>query len=140
QLRSSILMSVVLSGRRVRKPLTGLGGILMPRSSRTQRAAIGIHTGITLAITRPGGVIFLDAAEPLSNCGNGERVMNVHIGDCVTFRDRAYVVRGMSPMGAVRRRLQLEEMDTGEHIEVSGDSVHRVEDGSPIVPGLTRLS
>ena len=102
--------------------------------------ATGIHTEITHAITRPGGVTFLDAAEPLSNCGNGERVMNVHIGDCVTFSGRAYLVRGMSPMGAVRRRLQLEELDTGEHIEVSADGVHRVEDGSPIVPGLTRLS
>lgn len=64
--------------------------------------------------------------------------MKVHIGDCVTFRDRAYVVRGMSPMGAVRRRLQLEDLDTGEHIEVSADDVHPVEDSA--LPGLTRSS
>jgi hypothetical protein len=43
-------------------------------------------------------------------------------------------------MGAVRRCLQLEELDTGEHIEVSADGVHRDEDGYPIVPGVTRLS
>ena len=48
---------------------------------------------------------------------------NLHIGDCVTFRDRAYFVRGMSPMGAVLRRVQLEDEDTGEHIEPSVDDV-----------------
>lgn len=48
---------------------------------------------------------------------------NLHIGECVTFRDRAYVVRGMSPMGAVLRRVQLEDVASGEHVEASVDDI-----------------
>lgn len=44
---------------------------------------------------------------------------DLHIGDCVTFRDRAYLVRGMSPKGVETRRVQLENVDTGEHVEAS---------------------
>ncbi len=57
-------MSVVLSERRVRKPLTGLGRPRnVARGSFGQRVATGIHTGITLAITRPSGETFVDSAE-----------------------------------------------------------------------------
>lgn len=55
---------------------------------------------------------------------------NLHIGDYVTFRDRTYVVRGMSPMGIPHRRLQLEDLDTGEQVEVSAAEMQRVEAGS----------
>ena len=44
---------------------------------------------------------------------------NLHIGDSVTFRDRVYLVRGMSPMGVEAHRVQLEDADTGEHVEAS---------------------
>jgi len=52
---------------------------------------------------------------------------NLHIGDSVTFDDRTYFVRGMSPMGVETRRVQLEEVDTGALIEASVDEVQRVE-------------
>jgi hypothetical protein len=52
---------------------------------------------------------------------------NLHIGDSVTFHDRAYIVRGMSPMGVETRRVQLEEVDTGALIEACVDEVQWVE-------------
>jgi len=48
---------------------------------------------------------------------------NLHIGDYVTFRDRVYRVRGMSPMGVEPHRVQLEDVDTGEHTEERTDDV-----------------
>jgi hypothetical protein len=48
---------------------------------------------------------------------------NLHIGDYVTFRDRVYRVRGMSPMGVRPHRVQLEDVDTGERIEECSDDV-----------------
>ena len=55
-----------------------------------------------------------------------------HIGDYVTFRDRAYFVRGMSPMGVALRRVQLEDLDSGESIEAFLDDIQRdaLEDGA----------
>ncbi len=52
---------------------------------------------------------------------------NLHIGDSVTFRDRVYFVRGMSPMGVETRRVQLEEVGTGALLEAGVDEVQRVE-------------
>ena len=48
---------------------------------------------------------------------------NLHLGDSVTFRGCAYFVRGMTPMGAKSRRVQLEDAETGEHIEACIDDV-----------------
>jgi hypothetical protein len=70
----------------------------------------------------------------------GEDLMNLHVGECVTFRDRAYFVRGMSPMGVAPRRAQLEAADTGERVEVAVDDVQRLENDSQVVPSLTRPS
>jgi hypothetical protein len=53
------------------------------------------------------------------------RMANLHIGDSVTFRERAYLVRGLSPMGAGTRRVQLEDVETGEHIEIPADGIQR---------------
>jgi hypothetical protein len=44
-------------------------------------------------------------------------VAELHIGECVTFRDRAYIVRGVSPMSAIPCRVYLEDGETGEEIE-----------------------
>jgi hypothetical protein len=41
----------------------------------------------------------------------------LHIGERVTFRDRAYIVRGVSPMSAIPCRVHLEDAETGEEIE-----------------------
>ena len=51
---------------------------------------------------------------------------NLHIGDSVTFRDRAYFIRGMSPMGVTPRRIHLEDADTGERIEVPEDQAEQL--------------
>jgi hypothetical protein len=48
---------------------------------------------------------------------------NLHIGDSVTLCDRAYFVRGISPMGVETRRVQLEDVDTGDHIEALLDEI-----------------
>jgi len=50
---------------------------------------------------------------------------NLHIGDCVTLRDRAFFVLGFSPMSVLPRRLQLEEVYPGEQVEASVDDVRR---------------
>jgi len=42
---------------------------------------------------------------------------DIHVGDDVTFRGRAYVVRGLSPMSASPRRALLEDVETGENVE-----------------------
>jgi hypothetical protein len=46
-----------------------------------------------------------------------------HIGDRVTFFDRAFYVRGLSPMSVARRSMQLENADTGERSEVWVDEL-----------------
>jgi hypothetical protein len=55
---------------------------------------------------------------------------NLHIGDCVTVDEHAYVVRGMSPMGAVLRRVQLEDVVSGELVEATVDDVEGLVLGS----------
>jgi hypothetical protein len=52
-----------------------------------------------------------------------------HIGDRVTFSDRAFYVRGLSPMSAPRRSIQLEDAQTGERIEVPVDELARASSG-----------
>lgn len=47
----------------------------------------------------------------------------LHIGDCVTFRDRAYVVRGMSPICALLRNVQLEDAISGERVNAFVDDL-----------------
>jgi hypothetical protein len=45
-----------------------------------------------------------------------------HIGDRVTFRGRAYLVRGFSPM-SVAPTIHLENAETGEELEVTVDEL-----------------
>ncbi|CAN5206091.1 hypothetical protein BH18ACT12_BH18ACT12_08140 [soil metagenome] len=40
------------------------------------------------------------------------------IGDFVIYQDRAYVLRGLDPMGVPERRVELEDPEGGEHISV----------------------
>jgi len=50
---------------------------------------------------------------------------NLHIGECVTFRDRVYLVRGVTPMSTAPRRVQLENVDTREQFEAVAEHVVR---------------
>ena len=92
-----------------------------PTDARARRRTRGKnHTQLTPAITLPSGVSLPFPDESMrSNYGTGGHMTNLHIGDCVMFRDRAYLVRGMSPMGVETRRIQLEDVDTGERVEAS---------------------
>jgi hypothetical protein len=40
----------------------------------------------------------------------------MEIGDLVTYKGRAYVLRGLDPMGVPDRRVELEDAETGEHV------------------------
>ncbi len=40
------------------------------------------------------------------------------IGDLVTYKGRAYVLRGLEPMSVPNRRVELEDSETGEVIVV----------------------
>jgi hypothetical protein len=40
------------------------------------------------------------------------------IGDLVTYQGRAYVLRGLDPMGVPDRRVELEDPETGDYISV----------------------
>ena len=51
----------------------------------------------------------------------------LYIGDRVMLGDRAYVVRGMSPMGVVPCRVQLEDEATGEPLETDADELEEGE-------------
>ena len=42
----------------------------------------------------------------------------MEIGDLVTYQGRAYVLRGLDPMGVPDRRVELEDPESGEHISV----------------------
>jgi len=48
---------------------------------------------------------------------------DIHVGDDVTFRGRAYVVRGLSPMSASPRRALLKDVETGENVEAHLDEL-----------------
>ena len=40
------------------------------------------------------------------------------IGDLVIYQGRAYILRGLDPMGVPDRRVELEDAERGEHISV----------------------
>jgi len=42
----------------------------------------------------------------------------MRIGDTVTYQGKAYVLRGLDPMGVPDRRADLEDPETGELIRV----------------------
>jgi hypothetical protein len=69
-----------------------------------------------------------------SNCGTRENIEKLHIGQCVMFRDRVYVVRGMSPMGVVPCRVQLEDEAMGELLEADADKLHSSEPQRHVPP------
>jgi hypothetical protein len=47
----------------------------------------------------------------------------MEIGDLVTYRERAYVLRGLDPMGVPDRRVELENPETGEQVSAPMDEV-----------------
>jgi hypothetical protein len=51
----------------------------------------------------------------------------LHIGDRVMFSDRAYIVRGMSPMGVTPCRVQLQDEATSELLEAEADELEEGE-------------
>ena len=55
---------------------------------------------------------------------------DIHVGDDVTFRGRAYVVRGLSPMSASPRRALLEDVETAENVEAHLDELSAPESAS----------
>ncbi len=57
------------------------------------------------------------------------------VGGEITYRGRAYRIRGISPMGAVERRVLLEDVETHEHIEATFDEL-RDEQPPPEAPRL----
>ena len=58
-------------------------------------------------------------------------MIELRIGDRVTFRERAYVVRGMSPMGVLLRSVQLEDVVSGERVDAYVDDL---DDGATLRP------
>ena len=57
------------------------------------------------------------------------------VGGEITYRERVYRIRGISPMGAVERRALLEDVVTGECIEATLDEL-RDEQTPPDGPRL----
>ena len=49
------------------------------------------------------------------------------VGDRVLYLDRAYVVRGVTPMGATDRRVLIEDPDTHELIQVHMEDLRRTD-------------
>lgn len=47
----------------------------------------------------------------------------IRVGDTVLYRDRAYVVRGISPMGATLKRVLLEDSETHDLVEASAEDL-----------------
>lgn len=50
-------------------------------------------------------------------------MIELRIGDRVTFRERVYVIRGMSPMGVLLRSVQLEDVVSGERVDAFVDDL-----------------
>ena len=61
---------------------------------------------------------------------------DIHVGDDVTFRGRAYFVRGLSPMSASPRRALLEDVETGESVEAHLDELGTPESAKHFQAGL----
>lgn len=53
---------------------------------------------------------------------------DLRVGDRVLFRDRVYVIRGVSPMGATTRKVMLEDAETNELVEAPAEEL-RPDDG-----------
>ena len=71
------------------------------------------------------------------SCGSDGEVAlrqmdDLHIGDRVTLRERAYIVRGISPISVTPCRVHLEDSETGEEVETDADDLQdeRSESGS----------
>jgi hypothetical protein len=47
----------------------------------------------------------------------------MEIGDLVTYKGRAYVLRGLEPMSVPERHAELEDPDTGERLSVPLEEV-----------------
>jgi hypothetical protein len=47
----------------------------------------------------------------------------MEIGDLVTYKGRAYVLRGLDPMSVPDRRADLQDPDTGERLTVAFEEV-----------------
>jgi len=60
---------------------------------------------------------------------------DIHVGDDVTFRGRAYVVRGLSPMSASPRRALLEDVETSENVEAHLDELSAPESAAQFQAG-----
>jgi len=56
-------------------------------------------------------------------------MIEIKVGDLVTYDGRVLRVRGISPMSASPRRVLLEEVDTGEGVEAPLDDLEPYEDG-----------
>jgi hypothetical protein len=52
----------------------------------------------------------------------------MRIGDEVTIGGRLYVVRGFDPMSVPERRVDLEDVETGERVRVPLDELERAGD------------
>jgi len=61
------------------------------------------------------------------------------VGGEITYRERVYRIRGISPMGAVERRALLEDVETHECIEVTLDEL-RDDQAPPAGPRLVEDS
>ncbi len=54
----------------------------------------------------------------------------IRVGDVVTYDGRVLRVRGISPMSASPRRVLLEDVETGEHVEAQLDDVEPLDDSA----------
>lgn len=52
------------------------------------------------------------------------------VGDVVTYDGRVLRVRGISPMSASPRRVLLEDVETGEHVEAQFDDIEPLDDSA----------
>ena len=53
------------------------------------------------------------------------------IGDLVLYQGRPYVLRGLDPMGVPKRRVILEDPETGQEVAVPAEEVSRAEPCPP---------
>jgi hypothetical protein len=58
----------------------------------------------------------------------------MEIGEILTLDGKAYVLRGLDPMGVPDRRLVLEDAETGEQLIVPVSAVVPDEEGRGFVP------
>lgn len=58
----------------------------------------------------------------------------MEIGDLVTYKGRAYVLRGLEPMSVPKRRAELEDPESGERLTAPFEEVS----DPPTAGGLTR--